>query len=94
MTEQPNSIQSLIDQMLKAVSADSSLERELRMAITAKHVCLVAEKAGVKINPADLVKHYALSLLNSTGETSVHNFDLCSWDIGELSYAMQNWKHE
>ena len=54
------------------------------MAATAAAVSEVAALAGFEIAPAALVKHYAQRLLDATDATAVHNFDLCSWDAGEL----------
>ena len=51
----------------------------------------VAAQAGIHIDPAALVKHYAQRLLDAPDATAVHNFDLCSWDAGELLWAMNNW---
>ena len=39
-----------------------------------------------------MVKHYAQELVNADDTTAVENFDLCSWDAGELLWAMSNWK--
>ena len=61
------------------------------MATTASALSEVAAQAGVTIEPAALVKHYAQRLLDSSDATAVHNFDLCSWDAGELLWAMNNW---
>jgi len=61
------------------------------MATTAAAVSEVAAQAGVEIAPAALVKHYAQRLLEAPDATAVHNFDLCSWDAGELLWTMKNW---
>ena len=62
------------------------------MATTASAVSEVAAKAGVTIDPAALVKHYAQRLLDSSDATAIHNFDLCSLDAGELLWTMKNWR--
>ena len=62
------------------------------MATTASAVSEVAAQAGVTIDPAALVKHYAQRLLEASDATAIHNFDLCSWDAGELLWAMKNWR--
>ena len=56
------------------------------MATTAAAVSEVAAQAGViHIEPAALVKHYAQRMLDASDATAIHNFDLCSWDAGELA---------
>ena len=89
-----NDLNSALEKMLKAVAEDDDLKRRLRMATTAAAVSEVAAQAGVTIDPAALVKHYAQRLLDASDATAVHNFDLCSWDAGELLWAMNNWKAE
>jgi hypothetical protein len=78
--------------MLEAVAQNDDLKRSLRMATTASAVSEVAAQAGVTIDPAALVKHYAQRLLDSSDATAIHNFDLCSWDAGELLWTMKNWR--
>ena len=86
-----NDLSAAIQQMLEAVSNNDDLKRSLRMATTAAAVSEVAAQAGVEIAPAALVKHYAQRLLDAPDGTAVHNFDLCSWDAGELLWTMKNW---
>jgi hypothetical protein len=86
-----NDLSTAIQQMLEAVSNNDDLKRSLRMATTAAAVSEVAAQAGVEIAPAALVKHYAQRLLEAPDATAVHNFDLCSWDAGELLWTMKNW---
>jgi hypothetical protein len=31
-------------------------------------------------------------LLDASDATAIHNFDLCSWDAGELLWTMKNWQ--
>ena len=92
MTDQENSVSSKLAQLLAVVATDPILERQLRLAITAQHVCDVASSAGIEIMPGDLVKHYAGLLLQASDDVAVANFDLCSWDAGELLWAMRQWK--
>ena len=87
-----NDLSAAIQQMLEAVAQNDDLKRSLRMATTASAVSEVAAKAGVTIDPAALVKHYAQRLLDASDATAIHNFDLCSWDAGELLWAMKNWR--
>ena len=70
----------------------SLLQQNMRMAITAEAVCEVARAADIEITPGDLVKHYATLLTNASDAVAVENFDLCSWDVGELLWAMRQWK--
>ncbi|QNJ27608.1 hypothetical protein SynSYN20_03317 [Synechococcus sp. SYN20] len=86
-----NDLSTAIQQMLETVAQNDELKRGLRMATTAAAVSEVAAQAGVEIAPAALVKHYAQRLLDAPDTTAVHNFDLCSWDAGELLWAMNNW---
>ena len=64
----------------------------LVQAATAGAIAEAAADDGIKLDPAAVVKHYARQLLEADDATTVHNFDLCSWDAGELLWAMQNWK--
>ena len=86
-----NDLSAAIQQMLEAVAQNDDLKRGLRMATSAAAVSEVAAQAGVTIEPAALVKHYAQRLLDASDATAVQNFDLCSWDAGELLWAMNNW---
>lgn len=86
-----NDLSTAIKQLLETVAQNNELKRGLRMATTAAAVSEVAAQAGVEIAPAALVKHYAQRLLDAPDTTAVHNFDLCSWDAGELLWAMNNW---
>ena len=86
-----NDLSAAIEQMLEAVAQNNDLKRGLRMATTAGAVSEVAAQAGVAIEPAALVKHYAQRLLDASDATAIHNFDLCSWDAGELLWTMKNW---
>ena len=92
MDSTSNDLSAAIEQMLEAVAQNDDMKRGLRMATTAGAVSEVAAQAGVEIAPAALVKHYAQRLLDAPDATAVHNFDLCSWDAGELLWAMNNWK--
>ena len=87
-----NDLSTAIQQMLEAVAQNDELKRGLRMATTAAAVSEVAALAGFEIAPAALVKHYAQSLLDAPDATAIHNFDLCSWDAGELLWTMNNWR--
>ena len=87
-----NDLSAAIEQMLEAVAQNDDLKRSLRMATTASAVSEVAAKAGFEIAPGALVKHYAQRLLEAPDATAVHNFDLCSWDAGELLWTMNNWR--
>ena len=87
-----NDLSTAIEQMLEAVAQNDDLKRGLRMATTAGAVSELAAQAGVEVDPAALVKHYAQRLLDASDATAIHNFDLCSWDAGELLWAMKNWR--
>ena len=87
-----NDLSAAIQQMLETVAQNDELKRGLRMATTASAVSEVAAQAGVTIDPAALVKHYAQRLLEASDATAIHNFDLCSWDAGELLWTMKNWR--
>mgnify|MGYP002059596354 FL=1 len=86
-----NDLSTAIQQMLETVAQNDELKKGLRMATTAAAVSEVAALAVCENAPAALVKHYAQRLLDATDATAVHNFDLCSWDAGELLWAMNNW---
>jgi hypothetical protein len=92
MDSTSNDLSAAIEQMLEAVDQNDDLKRGLRMATTAGAVSELAAQAGVEIDPAALVKHYAQRLLDASDATAIHNFDLCSWDAGELLWTMKNWQ--
>ena len=87
-----NDLSTSIQQMLEAVAQNDELKRGLRMATTAAAVSEVAAQAGIHIEPAALVKHYAHSMLDASDATAIHTVDLCSWDAGELLWTMNNWR--
>ena len=89
-----NDLSTAIQQMLEAVAHNDELEglADGRMTTTAAAVSEVAAQAGIHIDPAALVKHYAQSMLDASDATAIHNFDLCSWDAGELLWTMNNWR--
>ena len=87
-----NDLSTAIQEMLETVAQNDELKRGLRMATPASAASEVAAQAGVTIDPAALVKHYAQRLLEASDATAIHNFDLCSWDAGELLWTMQNWQ--
>jgi len=92
MTEDNSATELQIKRMLEAITGNPSLKQQLRMAVTAEAVCNVAREAGVEINPAALVKFYAQSLVDAPDAIVVENFNVCSWDAGELLWAMTHWK--
>ena len=87
-----NDLSTAIQEMLETVAQNDELKRGLRMATTAAAVSEMAALAGFEIAPAALVKHYAQRLLDASDATAIHNFDLCSWDTGELLWTMKNWR--
>lgn len=91
MNDQANSVSSKIEQLIAAVANNPMLERQLRLAITAQQVCDAASSVDIEIMPVDLVKHYAGLLVSASDDVAVANFDLCSWDSGELLWAMRQW---
>jgi hypothetical protein len=92
MNESTDPVSSALGTLITAAKGDDALERKLRMATTAGAIADAAAAAGLKLDPAAVVKHYARQLLEADDATTVHNFDLCSWDAGELLWAMKNWK--
>ena len=92
MNKPTDQVLSGLQALIEAATSDDVLARKLRMATTAGAIAEAAADAGIKLDPAAVVKHYARQLLEADDATTVHNFDLCSWDAGELLWAMQNWK--
>ena len=92
MNDNSDQVCAGLQALLQAATADENLKRKLRMATTAGAIAEAAADARIKLDPAAVVKHYARQLLEADDATTVHNFDLCSWDAGELFWAMQNWK--
>jgi hypothetical protein len=92
MDQHADQVLSGLQALIEATASDDALARKLRMATTAGAIAEAAADAGIKLDPAAVVKHYARQLLEADDATTVHNFDLCSWDAGELLWAMQNWK--
>ena len=87
-----DSMSARIERLLEAISNNALLQQKMRVAITAEAVCEVARAADIDITPGELVKHYATLLTNASDAVAVENFDLCSWDVGELLWAMRQWK--
>lgn len=52
----------------------------------------MAAAAGISLNGAALVKHFARLLADSDDALAVKNFDDFGWDAGELLWILQNWK--
>jgi predicted ribosomally synthesized peptide with nif11-like leader len=77
---------------LDAVKHDESLQQQLRLASTATELSELATAAGFDLKPAELVKHYARQLLDADDALAVRNFNLCSWDAGELLYLLKHWE--
>ena len=92
MSESNEPVNSALEALITAAASDEALKRKLRLATTAGAIAEAAADAGIKLDPAAVVKHYARQLLEADDATTVQNFDLCSWDAGELLWAMQNWK--
>ena len=92
MAEKADPMSSRIDRLLEAISDNPLLQQNMRMAITAEAVCEVARAADIEITPSDLVKYYATLLTNASDAVAVENFNICSWDVGELLWAMRQWK--
>jgi len=92
MDENSDQVRSNLQALIQAAAGDDALKGKLRMATTAVAIAEAAAEVGIKLSPAAVVKHYAQELVNSDDTTAVENFDLCSWDAGELLWAMSNWK--
>ena len=92
MDQNNDQVRSNLQALVKAAATDETLKRKLRMATTAGAIAEAAAEVGIQLNPAAVVKHYAQELVNADDTTAVENFDLCSWDAGELLWAMSNWK--
>jgi hypothetical protein len=75
-----------------AVRESDALQRQLRVATTADDLARVANAAGMALEPAQLVKHYARLLLEADDALAVRNFDRCSWDAGELLWLLKTWE--
>ena len=92
MDENSDQVRSNLQALIQAAAGDDALKGKLRMATTSSAIAEAAAEVGIKLSPAAVVKHYAQELVNSDDTTAVENFDLCSWDAGELLWAMSNWK--
>lgn len=92
MDENSDQVRFNLQALIQAAAGDDALKGKLRMATTAGAIAEAAAEVGIKLSPAAVVKHYAQELVNSDDTTAVENFDLCSWDAGELLWAMSNWK--
>ena len=92
MNDNSDQVRSNLQALIQAAASDDALKGKLRMATTAGAIVEAAAEVGIQLSPVDVVKHYAQELVNSDDTTAVENFDLCSWDAGELLWAMSNWK--
>ena len=92
MNDNGDQVRSNLQALIQAAASDDALKGKLRMATTAGAIVEAAAEVGIQLSPVDVVKHYAQELVNSDDTTAVENFDLCSWDAGELLWAMSNWK--
>ncbi len=92
MNKTSDQVRSDLQALIQTATDDEALERKLRMATTAHAIAEAAAHAGIRLDPAAVVKHYARLLLEADDATAIENFDLCSWDAGELLWAMKNWK--
>ena len=92
MDENSDQVHSNLQALIQAAASNDALKGKLRMTTTAGAIAEAAAEVGIKLSPAAVVKHYAQELVNSDDTTAVGNFDLCSWDAGELLWAMSNWK--
>lgn len=82
----------MIDAFLEAVRSDEELQRELRNVTTAAGLAEVAARAGLALEPGQLVKGFAQMLLASDDALAVRNFDNLGWDVGELAWAAKTWE--
>lgn len=82
----------MIDAFLDAVRSNEDLQRHLRTVTTAAGLSAVAEQAGLRIEPATLVKAFARLLLEEDDAKAVRNFDNLGWDMGELLWALKTWE--
>ena len=92
MAETNDQMHSSLQAFIEAAKNNDTVKRKLRMATTAGAIAEAAAEVGITLDPAAVVKYYANQLLNSDDTTAVENFDLCSWDAGELLWIMSNWK--
>lgn len=82
----------MIDAFLEAVRSDEELQRELRNVTTAAGLAEVAARAGLSLEPGQLVKGFAEKLLASDDALAIRNFDNLGWDVGELAWAAKTWE--
>ncbi|MEB3200140.1 MAG: Nif11 family protein [Synechococcaceae cyanobacterium] len=70
---------------------DESLQRQLREATSAAALAAVVQGAGIPLSPADLVRDFALRLLEGDDARVIEHFDNCGWDQGELAWLYKIW---
>ena len=82
----------MIEEFLQAVRSSEDLQHQMRQVVTAAGLAEVAAKAGLSLQPADLVKGFASLLLDGDDNQAVRNFDNLGWDVGELAWAVKTWE--
>ena len=88
----PQALRSQVEEFRQRLSGDDELQRRLRGVTSAAGLAELAAAAGVPLSPAALVKDFARRLLESDDALTVHNFDNCGWDQGELAWLIKTWQ--
>lgn len=83
-----------VEAFARLLRDDEELQRQMRLTTTAAGVVAVAAQAGISLSAAELVKDYALRLLEAGDELAVANFENCGWDAGELLWVIRTWQQE
>ncbi len=71
---------------------EPDLQRKVRECCSAEQLAAVAEEEGFGISGAEFVKYFAQQLLASDDGRATRNFDILSWDIGELLWILKSWE--
>lgn len=81
-----------IDLFINKLRTEPAVQHKVRGCCTAAELAAVAEDEGFNISGADLIKYFAQQLLSSDDERTSRNFDILSWDVGELLWILKSWE--
>jgi predicted ribosomally synthesized peptide with nif11-like leader len=74
---------------LKNLSEDKELQEKLRPIATAEGVVAVASQLGYHFSAAELIRHFAETLVHADDPQAVILFDALGWDFASLLWALK-----
>jgi predicted ribosomally synthesized peptide with nif11-like leader len=74
---------------LKNLSEDKELQEKLRPIATAEGVVAVASQLGYHFSAAELIRHFAETLVHADDPQAVILFDALGWNFASLFWALK-----